>query len=169
MEAQVLGIVAEIIVAFMVWQLWSKTIGAVWVPTPMKTVHRILQLEVQEGDMVIDLGLGDGRIIMAAKEFKARALGIEADPIRLLWSRWNIRRNRLTDQVKISWGNFFDHDLEEVTVVTVYQNPEVNDKLRPKFERELKPGTRIVSHDFIFERWRHSKRDSESNNYLYHM
>jgi tRNA1(Val) A37 N6-methylase TrmN6 len=91
----------------------------------------MLQLaEVHEGDMVIDLGSGDGRIIIsAAKDYRAKALGIEADPIRVLWSRWNIQRNRLTDRVKVIWGNFFDQDLGEATVVTVYQNPEVNDKL----------------------------------------
>jgi len=131
----------------------------------------MLQLaKVHEGDMVIDLGSGNGRIIItAAKEFKAKALGIEADPIRLLWSRWNIRRHGLTGQVKVLGGNFFDYDLGEATVMNVYQNPEVNDKLRPKFKRELKPGTRIVSHDFIFDRWTHNKRDSESNSYLYIM
>ena len=169
MDAIVLVIVAAIIVEVMIWLRWPKTIGAVWVPTPTKTVHRMLQLaQVHEGDMVIDLGSGDGRIIIsAAKDYRAKALGIEADPIRVLWSRWNIQHNRLTDRVKVIWGNFFDQDLGEATVVTVYQNPEVNDKLQPKFERELKPGTRIVSHDFIFYSWTCSKMDSESNSYLY--
>jgi cyclopropane fatty-acyl-phospholipid synthase-like methyltransferase len=131
----------------------------------------MLQLaEVHEGDLVIDLGSGDGRIIIAAaKDYEAKALGIEADPIRLLWSRWNIRQHGLTDRVKVLWGNFFDQNLEEATVVTVYQNPEVNDKLQPKFERELKPGTRVVSHDFIFDRWTFRRMDLESTSYLYIM
>lgn len=124
----------------------------------------MLQLaKVHEGDMVIDLGSGDGRIIItAAKEFKGSWDRSGSDPAALV--RWNIRRHGLTGQVKVLGGTFFDYDLR-ARVVAVYQNPEVNDKLRSKFKRELKPGTRIVSRDFIFERWTHNKRGSESNSY----
>jgi predicted O-methyltransferase YrrM len=163
------GIVFALIAAIIVWVSWSLIIGAPWLPTPMKAVYGMLELaDVHEGDTVIDLGSGDGRIIMtAAKDYKARAIGIEADPIRLLWSRYNIRRNGLSDRVKVLWGNFFDTNLGEATVVTLYQTQDTNDKLKPKLQRELKPGTRVVSHDFIFDGWVPRRVDKESKNFLY--
>jgi ribosomal protein L11 methylase PrmA len=144
-------------------------IGAQWVPTSMDIVKSMLELaEVQEGDVVIDLGSGDGRIIItAAKDYNARAIGIEADPIRLIWSRSKIRKNGLSERVKVLWGNFLYKSLGEATVVTVYQNQETNNKLKPKFETELKPGTRVVSHVFIFDGWKPIKVDKESQIYLY--
>jgi len=163
------GIVVALIVVIVVWLSWPLIIGAPWVPTPMKVVKRMLELaDVKEGDVVIDLGSGDGRIIMtAAKEYKARAIGIEADPIRLLWSRSIIRRKGLSERVKVLRGNFFQKDLGEATVVTVYQTQQINNKLKPKFERELKPGTRVVSHTFTFDGWKLTTVDQESQIYLY--
>jgi len=163
------GIVLASIVAIIAWLSWPLIIGAPWVPTPMKAVHSMLELaDIHEGDTVIDLGSGDGRIITtAAKEYKARAIGIEADPIRLLWSRSSIRLKGLSERAKIIRGNFFHKDLGEATVVTVYQTQQINNKLKAKFERELKPGTRVVSHTFTFNGWTLSKADRESENYLY--
>ena len=162
-------VLVAFIVAIIFWLIWPMLIGAQWIPTPMNIVKKMLELaDVQEGDVVIDLGSGDGRIITtAAKEYKARAIGIEADPIRLIWSRVNIRNNGLSEKVKVLWGNFFDKDLEEATVVTIYQNQETNKKLKPKFEKELEPGTRIVSHVFTFDGWEPKKVDQESQIYLY--
>lgn len=144
-------------------------IGAQWLPTSTKAVKRMLELaDVQERDVVIDLGSGDGRIIItAATKYKARAIGIEADPIRLMWSKSIIRYKGLSERVKVLWGNFFFKDLREATVVTVYQNQETNNKLKPKFEKELKPGTRIVSHVFTFDGWEPRRVDKESQIYLY--
>jgi len=152
-----------------VWLLWPLTIGEVWVPTSIDVVRSMLELgDVQEGDLVIDLGSGDGRIIMtAARDYKARAIGIEADPIRLVWSRSMIRLKGLSERVKVLWDNFLNKDLGEATVVTVYQNQEINRKLRPKFEKELKPGTRVISHVFTFDIWEPKKVDKKSHIYLY--
>jgi len=159
-----------ILMAFIfVWLLWPLTIGEVWVPTSIDVVRSMLELgDVQEGDLVIDLGSGDGRIIMtAARDYKARAIGIEADPIRLVWSRSMIRLKGLSERVKVLWDNFLNKDLGEATVVTVYQNQEINRKLRPKFEKELKPGTRVISHVFTFDIWEPKKVDKKSHIYLY--
>ena len=135
----------------------------------MAVVKRMLDLaDVHEGDVVIDLGSGDGRIIMtAAKDYQARAIGIEVDPLRLLWSRVMIRYRGLSEKVKVRWGNFFNKELGDATVVTVYQLQGINDKLQLKFEKELKPGTRVVSHVFPFPGWEPRKVDRESQVYLY--
>jgi precorrin-6B methylase 2 len=163
------GVLFVFLAVTIAWLLWPILIGAPWVPTPIKAVKRMLELaEVKEEDVVIDLGSGDGRIIMtAAKDYNARAIGIEADPIRLIWSRSKIRKNGLNIKAKILWGNFEHKDLGEASVVTIYQGHEINNRLKPKFEKELKPGTRIVSHVFTFDGWEPSKVDRESQVYLY--
>lgn len=165
----IVGLLFAVIIAFLVWLIWPTIIGAPWVPTPMKVVRRMLELaDVQEQDVVIDLGSGDGRIIMtAAKEYNARAIGIEADPIRLFWSRSNILRKGLSERATVLSGNFFHKDLGKATVVTIYQTQEINQKLKPKLEKELKPGTRVVSHAFTFNGWEPRTVDLESQVYLY--
>jgi predicted RNA methylase len=165
----IVGLLFAVIIAFLVWLIWPTIIGAPWVPTPRKVAKRMLELaDVQETDVVIDLGSGDGRIIMiAANDYNARTIGIEADPIRLLWSRINISRKGLSERATVFSGNFFHKDLGEATVVTIYQTQEINNKLKPKLEKELKPGTRVVSHAFTFNGWEPKTVDRESQLYLY--
>lgn len=153
----------------MLWLIWPTLIGAVFLPTPMRVVRKMLEIaEVGENDTVIDLGSGDGRIILeAAKIHGANSIGIEADPIRVLWARARIASNNLTGQVAVHWRNFFNTDLSDATVVTVYQGQDINNKLRSKFEEELKPGTRIVSHSFTFDGWKPVKKDPNESVYLY--
>ena len=141
------------IVAFMIWIVWSCVIGAPWLPTPKSKVRSMLELaEVNQRDLVYDLGSGDGRIIvMAAKEFGARAIGIEADPFRVFWSRISIKRHNLEQEAKVIRGNFFNMDIGEATVVTLYQGHAINKKIRAKLSIELKPGTRVVSYRFILD------------------
>jgi hypothetical protein len=157
--------------AIVVWVLWPLLIGAGWVPTPRKVVRKMLSLaDVGPGDMLYELGSGDGRIIfMAAKEFGAKAVGIEADPLRVLWTLVWIRVKGLRDQVSVLWGNFYKRDLGEASVVTVYQSTDINRKLRDKFKRELGPGTRVVSYAFTIEGWEPAKVDEEDQVYLYVM
>lgn len=152
-----------------IWLFWPLVIGAGWVPTPMKTVRRMLELaEIQSEDIVYDLGSGDGRIILtAAQEFGARTVGIEADPIRVIWSRLVINFRGLGQLVSVIWGNFFHKSLREATVVTIYQTQEINNRLREKFIRELKSGTRIVSYNFTFDTWTPIKIDEKAHIYLY--
>jgi cyclopropane fatty-acyl-phospholipid synthase-like methyltransferase len=144
-------------------------IGAVYLPTPMKKVRKMLEIaKVNSNDTVIDLGSGDGRIILeAAKKYGAKSVGVEADPIRVLWSRLRIRYSNLEDRVEVYWKNFFNVDLSNATVITIYQGQDINNKLIPKFEKELAPGSRIVSHAFTFDGWKPDQKDPDSEVYLY--
>jgi len=157
------------ILAVIVWMLWPLVIGAGWIPTPKKVVRKMLQLaSVGADDTLFELGSGDGRIIfMAAIEFGAKAVGIEADPVRVLWTLFWIRLKGLNDQVNVLWGNFFKKDLSAASVVTIYQSTNINNRLKDKLMRELKPGTRVISHSFTFDSWEPIKVDEGSKVYLY--
>lgn len=170
MDSFIVTLLAGLFITIIISILWPVIIkGAGWVPTPMKIVRRMLELaEMQKEDIVYDLGSGDGRIIlMAAQKFGARAVGIEADPIRLILSRLVIKLRGLNQVVSVLWGNFFHKSIREATVVTIFQSQETNNKLKPKFEKELKPGTRIVTHVFTFDGWEPRKVDKKSQIYLY--
>ena len=158
-----------VVIIFMIWIVWSVVVGAPWLPTPKSKVRKMLEFaKVQEGDVVYDLGSGDGRIIiMAAKEFGATSVGIEADPIRQRWSKLMIRRHNLKDKVRALRGNFFNFDIGEASVVTLYLGVSSNNKLREKMLQELKPGTRIVSHHFLLKEWDIVEHDEEADLYLY--
>jgi hypothetical protein len=112
--------------------------------------------DVGETDVLYDLGCGDGRIVVtAAKERKVRkAMGFDLDPQRIRESNENARQAGVTGQVTFEQKNLFDVDLGEATVLSLYLLPTVNLELRPKLFRELRPGTRIVSHDFDMAEWR---------------
>ena len=126
-----------------------------YVPTSTSTVNRMLQLaDVDENDMVYDLGSGDGRIVIqAAKKYGARGVGIEIDPELVKKARRNARDAGVSDLVEFRKGDLFKTDLSEATVVTMYLLPSVNLKLRPKLFEELAPGTPVVSHDFDMGKW----------------
>ena len=127
-----------------------------FVPSPEVVIRRMLQLaDVRENEVVYDLGCGDGRVlIIAAKEFGARAVGIEIRRDLYEQCLKRIRDLGLEDRVKVYHGNFFEYDLSDADVVTLYLLTSVNERLRPKLERELRPGTRVVSHDFEVPGWR---------------
>ncbi len=127
-----------------------------FVPSPEVVIRRMLQLaDVKENEVVYDLGCGDGRVlIIAAKEFGARAVGIEIRRDLYEQCLRRIRDLNLEDRVKVIHGNFFEYDLSDADVITLYLLTSVNEKLRPKLERELRPGTRIVSHDFEVPGWK---------------
>ncbi|MHA2072815.1 MAG: SAM-dependent methyltransferase [Candidatus Thorarchaeota archaeon] len=170
MEFWILLIALEFFFAgFMVWIAWPSIFGAPWIPTPKNKARSMLELaEVSHQDIVYDIGSGDGRIIiMAASEFGAKSFGIEMDPLRVLWSRLAIRRSGLSKKVEVLRENFFNSNIEDATVVTVYQGVGVNKKLREKFSRELKPGTRVVSYRFRFQGWSPVKTNEETSSYLY--
>jgi len=122
----------------------------VYVPTPQVVVDAMLQLaDVKAGDVVYDLGSGDGRIpITAAKQFGARGVGIEIDPALVQRATDNAVAAGVADQVRFINQNLFTADLSEASVVTLYLLQSINERLRPKLVRELKPGTRVVSHVF---------------------
>ncbi len=129
---------------------------APFVPTPESIVEQMLSAaEVTKKDIVFDLGSGDGRIVMtAAQRFGARAVGIEINKTLVEMSRKRIAELGLESLVQIVQNDLLEADLSEATVVTVYLLSSTNEQLKPKFERELKTGARVVSHDFRFMGWK---------------
>lgn len=122
----------------------------IYVPTPEEVVEAMLQVaKVTKNDVVYDLGTGDGRIpVTAAKKYGARGVGIDIDPQRIKEATENVTKNGVGDRVRIIQGDLFETDISEATVVTLYLLPSLNQKLLPKLNKELKPGTRVVSHAF---------------------
>jgi SAM-dependent methyltransferase len=123
--------------------------------TPPEVVSQMLELaRVGPDDLVYDLGSGDGRVVIAAaRDFRARAVGIEIDPRLIALSREAARRAGVEPRVTFREQDLFEADLSAATVVTVYLTREVNLRLRPKLERELAPGTRVVSFNFDMGDW----------------
>jgi hypothetical protein len=125
------------------------------VPTPQAVVDRMLAMARVTGeDYLIDLGSGDGRIVVtAAKKFGTRGFGVDLNPVRITEANDNARRNGVVDKVAFFQRDLFETDLTQATVITMYLLPRVNLALRPKL-LELKPGTRLVSHDFDMGDWK---------------
>jgi ribosomal protein L11 methylase PrmA len=128
----------------------------IYVPTPEEVVEAMLQVaKVTKNDVVYDLGTGDGRIpVTAAKKYGARGVGIDIDPQRIKEANENVTRNEVSDRVRIIQGDLFETPIGEATVVTLYLLPSLNQKLIPKLNKELKPGTRVVSHAFDMGDWK---------------
>jgi SAM-dependent methyltransferase len=125
--------------------------------------------EVGPGDIVYDLGCGDGRMIVtAARRYGARAVGIEIDPLRYLWCQTLITVLGLRDRVRVVYGSFYRQDLSGADVVTCYLLQSTNEKLEGKLKRELHPNTRVVSNEFTFPGLHLRRRDGEAKLYLYH-
>ena len=126
------------------------------VRTPPEVVTAMLQLaKVGPDDVVYDLGSGDGRIVItAARDFGARGVGIELDPSLVAESEKNAGRDHVLFRARFIKQDIFEADVSEATVVTLYLSPEVNLRLRPKLLAQLKPGSRIVSHDFPMGDWK---------------
>jgi SAM-dependent methyltransferase len=127
----------------------GKKPDVIYVPTPQKVVDKMLELaEVKKGDVLYDLGCGDGRIVVtAAKKYGIKAVGFDVDPKRIEEARANVRQNGVEDLVTIRRADIFEADLRGASVVTLYLLPELNVRLMPQLQ-QLKDGSRIVSHDF---------------------
>ena len=121
-----------------------------YVQTPAEVVTEMLRLAgVNGNDLVYDLGSGDGRLVIAAaRDFGARGVGIEIDPSLIALSTESARRAGVADRVTFRTDDFFETNLSDATVVTLYLSRSINQRLRPKLLRELRPGARIVSHNF---------------------
>jgi SAM-dependent methyltransferase len=128
----------------------SRKLDVWYVPTPSDIVDRMLDLaKVGPLDVVYDLGCGDGRIVIAAaKKYGARGVGVDLDPARIREARANAKAAGVENLVRFEIADLFTTDLTEATVVTLYLLPELNRRLKPKLFAELKPGARVVSHDF---------------------
>lgn len=123
--------------------------------------------KVNKKDIVYDLGCADGTVLtVAAKEFRAKGVGIEIDPLRFIIAKLKIKLNGLSGQVKIVKNNFFKEDISEATIVFLYLVPKALQRLMPKFKKELKPGTRIVSYVYKMD-LPLVAQDSKSKVYVY--
>jgi ribosomal protein L11 methylase PrmA len=147
----------------------SQQPDVIFVPTPHEVVDDMLRLaNVRKGDVLYDLGSGDGRIaIAAAKKYGIKAVGIDIDPERIREASENARKAGVTNLVEFRQEDLFKADFREATVVTLYLLPDLNVKLRPRLWEELKPGTRIVSHQFDMGTWKPEKRLESNGRVVY--
>jgi cyclopropane fatty-acyl-phospholipid synthase-like methyltransferase len=143
-------IAALLAVATISAQAGKKEPDVIYVPTPQPVVEAMLDLaQVKSNDVVYDLGSGDGRIVItAAKKYGARGVGIEIDPSLVKKARENAAAAGVSDRVRFVTTDLFTADLRPATVVSLYLLQSLNERLRPKLVRELKPGARVVSHVF---------------------
>jgi precorrin-6B methylase 2 len=142
----------------------------IFVPTPPEVVEAMLKMAgVKAGDIVYDLGSGDGRIpIAAVQKFGAtRATGIDIDPQRIKEANENAQKAGVTDKVRFLNQDLFTSNISDATVVTLYLLDSLNEKLRPKLLAELKPGTRIVSHAFRMGDWQPEKTQTIDGRTIY--
>ncbi len=137
----------------------ARSPDVVYVPTPQEVVDEMLKVaDVKKGDVIYDLGSGDGRIVItAAQKYGVRGVGIDIDPQRIKEANENAEKAGVTKLVKFLNQDLFETDIREATVVTLYLLPELNVRLKPKLMRDLKPGTRIVSHAFDMGDWKPEK------------
>ncbi len=139
--------------------LLSQDLDVPYVPTPPNVVERMLDVAgVNSSDYVIDLGSGDGRIVIAAAKRGASGHGIDLDPKRVAEARNNARNNQVDKKIMFLEENIFKSDFSRASVITMYLLPTINDKLRPVLLDKLEPGTRIVSHSFDMGPWRADKK-----------
>jgi SAM-dependent methyltransferase len=127
----------------------------IYVPTRQTVVDAMLNVaKVKAGDVVYDLGCGDGRIVVSAAKLGARGIGIDIDPQRVAEANQNVQRNGVGDRVKILNQDLFTTDFSDASVVALYLLPSLNLRLRPILWKSLKPGTRVVSHEFDMGDWK---------------
>jgi len=134
----------------------TRAPDVIFVPTPAEVVKGMLDLaKVTKNDLVIDLGCGDGGIVVAAaRDFGARSIGVDIDPVRVKEARDNVAKNNVGERAKIIQGDLFEADIKDANVVTLYLLPRLNLKLKPKLWHDLKVGTRVVSNSFDMGDWK---------------
>jgi ubiquinone/menaquinone biosynthesis C-methylase UbiE len=156
--AVLLALAAPVVAQQLEWNQY-RGYDVPFVPTPPEVVDEMLKLvNLKTGDILYDLGCGDGRIVIAAaKRFGVKALGIDIDPVRIKESTDNAAAAGLEGKVRFIQQDLFESDFKDATVVTMYLLTSVNLRLRPKLLAELKPGTRLVSHSFDMGEWKADK------------
>lgn len=132
----------------LLWIAWNLTLDALWQPTDTVTMRRLLYLSgVRPGDILIDLGCGDGRfVVAAAREFGARAIGYEIDPFRVLYAKIWIRLARLSDRADVIRANMYEVDVSNADVVILFLSATANFRLQRRLREQLKDGARVVSY-----------------------
>lgn len=145
-----------------------------YVPTTEPAVQAMMKLAgVKKGDVLYDLGCGDGRIVIAAAKLGARAVGVDINPVRIAEARENAKKAGVEELVRFEENDLFEADIHEATVVSLFLLPNINLKLKPKLMKDLKPGTRIVSNTFDMGDWKAEKEttlddDGSDDTYLSH-
>jgi tRNA G37 N-methylase Trm5 len=147
----------------------ARTPDVPFVPTPQNVVDAMLKLAaVKKGDILYDLGSGDGRLVVtAAKQYGVRGTGIDIDPKRIEEANANAKQAGVTNLVQFKNQDLFEADFHDATVITLYLLPGINMKLRPKLWKETKPGTRIVSHSFTMGEWQPEKKEDVDGRSIY--
>lgn len=160
-----------ILVAIIITYFYSIFYDVPFVPTPKPIIRQILKMsELKPDEFFYDLGSGDARVlIMAAREFGAKCVGIELNLLRYALSNWKIHRMGLADQIKVIRRSFFESDLSQADVVFMYLLPSINEKLKPKLKNELKKGARVITFSYTINGWKINKLDNELKVYLYNI
>ncbi len=151
------------------WVYLPSLWGAPWFPSSLGTVKEMLRLaQIQPGQKVVDLGAGDGRIvILAARQYHAHAVGVEIDPVRCFIGNTWIRLLGLSGRARIHRGDLFNFDLRDADVVTLYLLKGTNAALKDRLLQQLRPGARIVSNAFIMPDWEPAAQDARGEVFLY--
>ena len=163
-----------IITGFVVFLFFRNEVNAqildvAYVPTPDVVVERMLEMaNVGPGDYVIDLGCGDGRIVIAAAKRGAFGHGVDIDPQRIKEAQENAEKSGVADKVIFVEENIYDTDFSRANVITMYLFPSINIKLRPSLLENLEPGSRIVSHDFSMDEWKADKQHGRMEEHAIH-
>lgn len=136
-------------------QLSTPPLDVPYVPTPEPVVAQMLKMaQIRPGDVVYDLGSGDGRIVItAARQYGTRGVGFDIDPARIREAKANAEKSGVSDKVTFVQEDIFKADIRPATVVTLYLLPDINLRLRPKLLQDLRPGTRVVSHNYDMGDW----------------
>ncbi len=153
----------------MLWVYLPIFWGAPWIPVSLRVANRMLVMaEVKPGQTVVDLGAGDGRLVLlAARKFKARAFGVEIDPLRCLAAKAFLLALGLRDKAQVRWGNLRRYDFSGADVVTLYLMQGTNQSLKGRLERSLRPGAKVVSHLFSMSGWTPVALDDRNGIFVY--
>ena len=149
----------------------ERALDVPYVPTPQGVVDRMLEMaNVKKGDLLYDLGCGDGRMVVtAAKRYGARGVGVDLDPQRIEEARANAKRAGVANRTKFMVGDLFKTDLSEASVVTLYLLNSINLQLRPQLWKQLRSGTRVVSHAFdMGDDWPPEKTETVLGSNIYY-
>lgn len=145
---------AAVLVLLALMTLLGPWKGAPYVPSKPDRIDAMLELAaVGRGETIVDLGSGDGSILIEAAARGARGIGVEINPLLVWWSRYRIRRKRMEDRIRVVQKNFYHYPLAEADVITLYLWPTTLEKLEEKLRRELRPDARVVSHAFPIPGW----------------
>lgn len=167
----VYGLSILLFLLILLWILIPALYGLPPVPTKLERIRKALKLaKLQPRETLFDLGAGDGRVLfIAAREFGAKAIGIEVGPIQCALSWLRIHANAMEDQIQIKWANFYKANLREADVVYIYATSTEITKLAPHLQNQMKPGARLVCISADFPEWEPSALDEHELIFVYMM